>query len=49
MSGQDDKNEFSHIQQNSLLTMTEEKMTKFIYGGYQKSKVERVKFLYARL
>lgn len=44
MSSQDGKNGLSQIQQNSLLTMTEEKMTKFIYGGYQKSKVEKVRY-----
>ena len=43
MSSQDGKNGLSQIQQNSLLTMTEEK-TKFIYGGYQKSKVEKVRY-----
>ena len=30
------------IQKNSLLSMTQEKMAKFIYGGYQKDKLEQV-------
>ena len=32
----------SQIQQNSLNGMTQEKMAKFIYGGYQVSKVGKV-------
>lgn len=30
------------IQKNSLLSMTQEKMAKFIYGGYQKDRLEQV-------
>ena len=32
----------SQLQQNSLNGMTQEKMAKFIYGGYQVSKVGKV-------
>ena len=35
---------FSRIQENSLASMTQEKIAKFIYGGYQKSRVEKVSF-----
>ena len=30
-------------EKNSLLSMTEEKMTRFIYGGYQDNRHERVR------
>ena len=31
------------LAKNSLLSMTEEKMTRFIYGGYQDNRHERVR------
>lgn len=31
------------LEKNSLLSMTEEKMTRFIYGGYQDNRHERVR------
>lgn len=48
MSAPGENGSFSRIQENSLASMTQEKIAKFIYGGYQKSRVEKVSFSWAR-
>ena len=46
MSAPGENGSFSRIQENSLASMTQEKMARFVYGGYQKSRVEKVSLLW---